>query len=139
MDLNQVQLIGRATRDAELKQTPNGTSVATVSIATGEKYKDSSGKDVENTEFSNIVFWGKLAEICDKYLTKGKRVYISGKLKTRNWEDKDSKKKMYRTEIIARDLILLDGGKKKEDEFSESDKKHSIGDNPEISVEDLPF
>lgn len=75
--------------------------MATVSIATGENYTTKDGKKVEDTEFSNVVFWGKLAEIAGEYLTKGKRVYIKGKLKTRTWEGDDGKKN-YRTEIIAK-------------------------------------
>jgi single-strand DNA-binding protein len=112
MDLNEVNLIGRATADAELKQTPQGQYVTTFSIATGEKFTKEDGTKVETVEFSNIVVWGKLAEIAGKYVTKGKRLYLKGKLKTRNWDDKDSGKKMYRTEIVGKDLILLDGGNK---------------------------
>jgi single-strand DNA-binding protein len=141
MDLNEVNLLGRATRDAELKNTPDGTAVATVSIATGKKFKREN-ETVEQTQFHNIVFWKKLAEIAGQYLTKGKRVYIKGELVTRSWEDKETGKKMYRTEIVAKEMILLDGGSEKKDDFSESDKKHGIAQKDvkeEITVEDLPF
>jgi single-strand DNA-binding protein len=142
MDLNEVNLLGRVTRDTELKATPSGTHVATNSIATSENYMNSSGEKVENTQFTNIVFWGKVAEIADKYLTKGKRVFIKGKLQTRNWEDEKGNKK-YATEVIVREMILLDGGSDKpKDEFKESDKKHgvkSVKPKNEFSVEDIPF
>lgn len=139
-DLNEVNLLGRATRDAELKATPTGQHVATVSVATGDNYTTKDGKKVEDTEFSNIVFWGKLAEIAGGYLTKWKRVYIKGKLKTRTWESDDGKKN-YRTEIIAKEMILLDGGEKKTAKDGiESDEefKKRVKDE-EISVEDIPF
>ena len=109
MDLNETNILGRAVRDAELKQTPNGISVCSVAVATGENYTKQDGTKVDETEFHNVVFWGKVAEIAGKYLIKGKRVFIKGKLKTRSWEDKETKKKNYRTEIIAKELILLDG------------------------------
>lgn len=141
MDLNEVNLLGRATRDTELKSTPQGQSVATNSVATGKNFTRQNGEKVEKTEFHNLVFWGKVAEIAEKYLTKGKRVFIKGELTTRSWEDKDTGKKMYRTEITVREMILLDGGRDKpKDEFSESDKKHGLApENQEITVEDLPF
>lgn len=140
MDLNEVNLLGRVTRDTELKVTPSGTSVATNSLATGERFKQEDGTYKENTEFSNLVFWGKVAEIAGEYLTKGKRVFIKGKLKTRNWEDKETGKKMYRTEIVVREMILLDGGgENTKNEFKKSDNKHGIEKDDEISVEDIPF
>jgi len=143
MDLNEVNLLGRVTRDTELKSTPSGTSVATNSLATGSQYTDKEGNKQEDTEFSNLVFWGKVAEIAGNYLTKGKRVFIKGKLKTRSWEDKDTGKKRYATEIVVREMILLDGGTAKpKDEFAESDKKHGVDqkkDEDTISVEDIPF
>lgn len=141
MDLNEVNLLGRATRDAELKSTPNGTSVATVSVATGDNYTTKEGKKVEDTEFSNIVFWGKLGEIAGEYLTKGKRVYIKGKLKTRSWEGDDGKKR-YRTEIIAREMILLDGGDKKNTSNkveTDAEFKKRVKQEEEITVGDIPF
>lgn len=142
MDLNEVNLLGRAVRDTELKSTPSGKSVATNSVATGKSYTGQDGKKVENTEFHNLVFWGKVAEIAANYLTKGKRVYIKGELNTRSWDDKDTGKKMYRTEIVVREMILLDGGRDKGgDEFTESDKKHfgKQEEKQELTVEDLPF
>ncbi len=106
--LNKVQLIGNLGKDPELKYTPSGVAVATFSIATSESWKDQEGNQQEKTEWHNIVAWRKLAEICGEYLKKGKKVYIEGKLQTRNYE-KDGIKR-YVTEIVADQLIMLDGG-----------------------------
>ncbi|NUN69151.1 MAG: single-stranded DNA-binding protein [Bacteroidetes bacterium] len=106
--LNKVQLIGNLGKDPELKYTPSGVAVATFSIATSESWKDQDGNQQEKTEWHNIVAWRKLAEICGEYLKKGKKVYLEGKLQTRNYE-KDGVKR-YVTEIVADQLIMLDGG-----------------------------
>jgi single-strand DNA-binding protein len=106
--LNKVQLIGNLGKDPELKYTPSGVAVATFSIATSESWKDTDGNQQEKTEWHNIVAWRKLAEICGEYLKKGKKVYLEGKLQTRNYE-KDGVKR-YVTEIVADQLIMLDGG-----------------------------
>ncbi len=106
--LNKVLLIGNLGKDPELKYTPSGVAVATFSIATSESWKDQEGNQQEKTEWHNIVAWRKLAEICGEYLKKGKKVYIEGKLQTRNYE-KDGIKR-YVTEIVADQLIMLDGG-----------------------------
>jgi single-strand DNA-binding protein len=106
--LNKVQLIGNLGKDPELKYTPSGVAVATFSIATSESWKDTDGNQQEKTEWHNIVAWRKLAEICGEYLKKGKKVYLEGKLQTRNYE-KDGIKR-YVTEIVADQLIMLDGG-----------------------------
>ncbi len=106
--LNKVQLIGNLGKDPELKYTPSGVAVATFSIATSESWKDADGNQQEKTEWHNIVAWRKLAEICGEYLKKGKKVYLEGKLQTRNYE-KDGVKR-YVTEIVADQLIMLDGG-----------------------------
>ncbi len=106
--LNKVQLIGNLGKDPELKYTPSGVAVATFSIATSESWKDQEGNQQEKTEWHNIVAWRKLAEICGEYLKKGKKVYIEGKIQTRNYE-KDGVKR-YITDIVADQLIMLDGG-----------------------------
>ena len=100
MDLNRVTIIGRLTRDPEVRTTPNGKSVASMSIATGRTWVDQSGAKQEKTEFHNCVLWGKLGEIAGQYLAKGRKVYIEGRLETRDWTGTDGVKK-YRTEIIA--------------------------------------
>lgn len=107
--LNKVQLIGRLGKDVEIRKTQAGDSVANISIATTEKYKDkTSGEYKELTEWHSISAFGKLAEIMEKYLTKGKEVYIEGSLKTQKWKDANGVEK-YKTFIKADQLILLGG------------------------------
>lgn len=109
MDLNKVQLIGRLTRDPEVKTTPSGQNVATFSVATSRSWKDQqSGEKKSVTEFHNIVAWRKLADIVGQYMKKGKQVYIEGYLQTRSWDDPTGGKK-YRTEIVADNMIMLGG------------------------------
>lgn len=107
--LNSVQLIGNLGKDPEVKFTPNGVAVATFSIATNEGFKDKNGQWQDRTEWHNIVAWQRLAEIVGEYAKKGSKVFIQGKLKTDSWEDKQSGKRIYRTNIVAQDLILLGG------------------------------
>ncbi len=138
MDLNKVQIIGNITQDIELKQTPNGQYVTSFSVATNRSWTDSSWMKQEQAEFHNVLLWGKLAEIANQYLGKGRKVYIEWRLQTRSWEAQDWSKR-YRTEIVWENMIML-GSKK--DEFSESDKKHWVLDKKqeeEISIEDIPF
>ena len=106
--VNKVTLIGRLGKDPESKTLPSGTAVSKFSLATDEKFTDRSGEKQERTEWHNVVAWGKLAEICSQYLTKGKLIYVEGSLRTESWDDKESGKKMYRTEIVARDVRFLD-------------------------------
>ncbi|PID83128.1 single-stranded DNA-binding protein [Candidatus Campbellbacteria bacterium] len=100
MNLNKVQIIGRITQPLELKTLPNGTSVLNFSVATNYVYKDQAGNKVENTEFHNVVSFGKQAQTVAQYFVKGQEIYVEGRLQTRSWDDKDSGKKMYRTEIL---------------------------------------
>ena len=110
MDLNRVMIIGRLTRDPELRATPNGASVCQMSLATNYVYTNpQTNQKVEQVEYHNIVLWRKLGEIANQYLKKGRRVYIEGRLQTRSWDGTDGKKN-YRTEIIADNMIMLDGG-----------------------------
>lgn len=107
MDLNKVQIIGRLTRDPEIRTTPNGANVAAFSVATSFNWTDQQGQKKEQTEFHNVVAWRKLADIIGQYLKKGSQVYIEGRLQTRSWEDKEGGKKNYRTEIVADNMIML--------------------------------
>lgn len=109
MDLNKVMLIGRLTRDPEVRSTQGGQNVANFSIATGRQWKDkNTGERKEQTEFSNVVVWGRLADICQQYLKKGSQVYIEGRLQTRSWDDQSGTKR-YRTEVVANEMIMLGG------------------------------
>lgn len=107
MSLNRVQLIGNLTRDPEIKQIPGGQVVATFGVATNLTWKDQSGAQQSKVEFHNVVAWRKLAEICGQYLKKGSKVFVEGRLQTRDWEGEDGVKR-YRTEIVADNMIMLD-------------------------------
>ena len=106
--INKVILVGRLGKDPEIRSTPQGTTVAKFTVATDEKYNDRDGNRQERTEWHNIAAWGKLGEICGQYLRKGKLVYIEGSIRTDSWDDKESGQKKYRTEIVARDMKMLD-------------------------------
>ncbi|OGH87821.1 MAG: hypothetical protein A3J93_05320 [Candidatus Magasanikbacteria bacterium RIFOXYC2_FULL_42_28] len=108
MDLNRVMIIGRLTRDPEIRNTTTGKAVASVSVATGRQWTGTDGQKQQDTEFHNVVLWGRLAEISGQYLKKAAQVYIEGRLKTRDWVGQDGVKK-YRTEIIAESMIMLGG------------------------------
>ena len=105
--LNRVEIIGHMGRDPETKYTPSGAAVCRFSVATSEKWTDkASGEKKERTEWHNVQAWGKLAEICEQYGRKGGLVYVSGSLRTNEWEDKDGQKKS-RTEINAVEVLFL--------------------------------
>lgn len=107
MDLNKAMVIGRLTRDPEVRTTPTGTQVANFAVATNFSWKDAQGNKQDRTEYHDIVAWRKLAEIIGQYLKKGSKVYIEGRLETRSWDDQSGNKR-YRTEIIADNMIMLD-------------------------------
>ncbi len=108
MNLNKAMIIGNITRDPDVRQTANGATVASFSVATNFYWNDASGQRQERVEFHNIVAWRKLAEICGQYLHKGSKVYIEGRLQTRDWIDKNTGQKRYITEIVAENMIMLD-------------------------------
>ena len=108
--VNKVILVGNLGRDAELRYTPGGAPVATLNLATTEVWNDkTSGQKQEKTEWHRIVLWGKSAESLSEYLTKGKQIFVEGRLQTRKWQDKDGHEK-YTTEIRADRITLLGGG-----------------------------
>jgi len=132
--LNRVQLIGNLTRDPELRYTPNGNGVCTFSIATNRSWTTDSGEKREEVDFHRIVAWNKLAELCSQFLVKGRKVYVEGRLSTRNWTGQDGTQKST-TEVVIDDMILLDskpsGGAssqpaRRSEEFNEPD-----GETPE--------
>lgn len=146
MDLNRATILGRLTRDPEVRSTPSGQSVANIGVATSRVWKDASGTRQERPEYHNIVLWGKLADIAGQYLGKGRRVYVEGRLETRDWTGQDGVKK-YRTEIIAENLIMLDaprGGAPQGESFTGgrdegSQEPAQAPNDDEIKVEDIPF
>ena len=107
--VNKVILVGNLGRDSELRMTPGGASVATLNMATTEVWTDRNGQRQEKTEWHRVVLWGKQAESLQEYLTKGKQIYVEGRLQTRQWDDKDGNKR-YTTEIKADRITLLGGG-----------------------------
>ncbi len=107
MNLNRAMIIGNLTRDPETRTTTTGQSVCNFSIATSSQWKDAQGVKQERTEYHSIVAWGKRAEICQQYLAKGRKVYVEGRLQTREWDAQDGSKKQ-RTEIVADNMIMLD-------------------------------
>ena len=139
--VNKVILIGNLGRDPEMRYFTDGTAVANFSIATSEEWKDkNTGEKKEKTEWHRVVVFRQLAEICGKYLTKGKQVYIEGKLQTRSWE-KDGVTR-YTTEIVARDMQML-GTRDSGDNYrsAESDYGPSAPQEPfpESPGDDIPF
>lgn len=107
MNLNKAMIIGNLTRDPEVKTTPTGATVASFGVATNRIWTDQQGQKQEKVEFHNIVAWRRLGEICGQYLHKGSKIYIEGRLQTRDWEGQDGVKR-YRTEIVAENMIMLD-------------------------------
>ena len=105
MNLNKVQLIGRLTRDPEIRTTPSGQTVATIGIATNRTWNDKAGQKQEKSEFHNIVIWGRLAEIAGQYLTKGQEAYFEGRLETRSYTGKDGVERKT-TEIVAENMQM---------------------------------
>jgi single-strand DNA-binding protein len=108
--VNKVILIGNLGSEPELKYTPTNRPVCNMSVATNEVFKDRSGARQERTEWHRVTVWGEQAETCSKYLTKGRSVYVEGRLQTRSWDDKDGVKR-YSTDIVADRVVFLGGGR----------------------------
>lgn len=137
--LNKVMLIGNLGADPELRFMPNGNGVATVSIATTERYKDKEGNKQEKTEWHRVIFFNKLAEIVGEYVKRGSSIYVEGKLQTRKWQDKDGKDH-YTTEIIASEMKMLGGKLGKEEKQGEPERKVTENNNyPDDFDDDIPF
>ncbi len=152
MSINKVMLIGRLGQDPELKYTPSGSAVCNFSLATSESWTDKSGQKQEKTEWHRIVVWGKLAELCNQYLAKGRQAFIEGSLQTRQWEDKQGQKR-YTTEINARNVQFLGGqagasqGRSQQDEYSQMgpqnnsvmNQEYDISTDSNFTADDIPF
>lgn len=140
--LNRVILVGTLGKDAELRHTPGGAAVSTMSVATDESWTDKDGSRKSKTEWHRVTLWGKSAENLAEYLVKGKSVAIEGRLETRKWEDKDGQTR-YTTEIKA-DKIQLLGGKGRESYEDEHDQRRparrAVAESAEpIADDDIPF
>jgi single-strand DNA-binding protein len=138
MDLNKVMIIGRLTRDPEMRTTPQGIPVCQMGVATSYVYTNqATGQKVEQTEFHNVVLWRKLGEIAGQYLKKGRRIYIEGRLQTKNWDGQDGQKR-YRTEIVADNMIMLDSAPAGSPTAPTSSQQPNTNPQAEPLVEELP-
>lgn len=146
---NQAIVVGNMARDPELRTTQNGRSVTSFAVATNRTWQDQNGETQEQADFHNVVAWGKLAELADQYLSKGRRVMVIGRLQTRSWEGDDGKKN-YRTEIVANELNFMDGpggtsGSGDSDSVSQEETQGSQNDQSQsdktggddVQIEDL--
>jgi len=149
MSVNKVILIGNLGADPEVRSTGTGQMVATLRIATNERWTDKSGQKQERTEWHRVVIWGRQAELCKEYLSKGRQVYVEGRLQTREWTDKEGNKR-YTTEIVAQTVRFLggvQGARPKQDSAGLSDNSFSDTSMPGFPVEeqtaggdsDIPF
>ena len=149
MNLNKAMIIGNLTRDPEIRNTAGGQPVASFGIATNLVWTDQSGQQQKKTEFHNIIAWRRLADICAKYLRRGSKVYVEGRLQTTDWTGQDGVKR-YRTEIVAENLIMLDtkagfAGAPSAPSSPAAPREEIIEipedaiDDEEIRVENIPF
>ena len=132
--LNKVMLIGNLGADPEMRFTPSGNPVTTFRIAVNRVYNSPDGERKEETEWFSITAWGKLAETCNQYLTKGQKVYCEGRLHTRSWDGQDGQKH-YRTEVIASQVIFLD----RKSATLSTEEKVEESESGEIEPQDIPF
>jgi single-strand DNA-binding protein len=149
--INKATLIGNVGKDPEVKFLPSGSAVANFTLATSERFKDKSGEFQERTEWHNLTAYQRLAEIVRDYVKKGSKLYVEGRITTRNWEDKEHPgRKVYRTEIVVNDLVLLSGRGEGESGggYSKSGSSYDqrqpappddLVQSTEITDDDIPF
>ena len=140
MSVNKVMILGRLGQDPELKYTPGGMAVCNFSIATSETWDDKAGQKHEKVEWHRIVVWGKLAELCNQYLTKGKQAFVEGALQTRSWDDKSGGKR-YTTEIIAKSVQFIGGSSEASSPTHRNDEnqEYDISTDNNFTSDDIPF
>jgi single-strand DNA-binding protein len=141
--INKVILVGNLGKDPEIRAIDGGRKVATFSLATTESYKDKKGERVDKTEWHNIVFWGPIADVIEKYLKKGSQIYLEGKITNRSYEDKEGVKK-YITEIVGQNMTMLGGPRTNDSSSSGSYEKNGKTADVASSFsaeaeDDLPF
>jgi single-strand DNA-binding protein len=136
--LNKAILIGNLGRDPEIRTIDSGVKVATFSMATTESYRNKAGEKIDMTDWHNIVLWRGLAEIAEKYLNKGNKVYVEGRIRTRSYDDKDGNKK-YITEIIGDNMILLGTPPEKQADNSQEPMPENNDAGTPKDGDDLPF
>jgi single-strand DNA-binding protein len=148
MSVNKVILVGRLGRDPESRFTGSGQAVCNFSLATDRSYKDRNGQTQKQTEWHKIVAWGKLAEICQKYLKKGSQIFVEGRIQSRQWEDQQGQKRTA-FEIVANEMRMLGsradaGGPAPAPHAGDESESHApaaeeAGPGPEVGDEDIPF
>lgn len=144
MSVNKVILLGNVGKDPDIRHLDSGVAVASFPLATSENYTAKNGEKVSTTEWHNIVMWRGLAEIAEKYVKKGRQLFIEGKIRTRSWDDKDGNKR-YITEIVADNMMLLGGRDSSQNggaDFKKSEEKLDTTDDFDVDQgadDDLPF
>lgn len=149
MSVNKVILLGRLGQDPELKYTPSGSAVCNFSLATSESWNDkNTGQKQERTEWHRIVVWGKLAELCNQYLSKGRQAYVEGRLQTRSWEDQNGVKK-YTTETLASTVQFIGGqanagagattGQNFANNNEQNTPEYNVTTDASFAADDIPF
>jgi single-strand DNA-binding protein len=138
--VNKVILVGNVGQDPEVKYTPSGVPVTRVSLATNERFKGNNDQWQDRTEWHSIVAWQRLAEIVGEYVRKGTKLYVEGKLQTTSWQDRQSGEKKYRTEVVARDLILLGSRENGQNVATQAaDHESDAESTSPIVDDDIPF
>ena len=140
MNLNKVMLVGRLTRDVEIRNTPSGQTVASISLATNRFWKDKNGQRQDQTEFHNVVLWGRLAEIAGQYLSKGQEAYIEGRLQTRKYTAKDGTERRI-TEIIGENMQLgsrTQNSSQSSSNYNNPSPAKPVASQPESPIEEIP-
>lgn len=141
MNLNKAIIVGRLTREPELRALPSGQNVVSLSVATNRVWKDPSGNKQEAVEYHNISAFGRLADICSQYLNKGQLVLIEGRIQTRSWEDQGGNKK-YRTEIVADNMQMgprREGAQNRNENMPTPSAPRQTANQPTISQDDIPI
>lgn len=149
MSVNKVILLGRLGQDPELKYTPGGSPVCNFSLATTESWTDKSGQKQEKTEWHRVVVWGKLAELCNQYLAKGRQAFLEGRLQTRSWDDKDGNKR-YTTEILASTVQFIGGATASNNttagnvdtsyaQTAAPTQEYAVASDASFAADDIPF
>ncbi len=136
--INKVILVGRLGADPEVRYTPDGAMVTTFRLATDEQWKDKSGERTQRTEWHRVVAFRKLAEICGSYLSKGRLVYVEGRIQTRSWEDKEGQKR-FTTEIVASNMQILDRGPSKDQQGGADERMPTNAETEQTPDDDVPF
>jgi single-strand DNA-binding protein len=136
--VNKVILLGNLGKDPEVRTLESGNKVANITLATNRYFKGQDGSRQEETEWHNVVLWGNLADLAEKYLTKGRQVFIEGRIRTRQWEDKEGNKR-YTTEIVAENMTFVGGGSGNQQEAAPKADDMTSASTPQGVEDDLPF